>query len=377
MSESSSTDEERGREAELHLQRVIDTASDAYVAVDNEGAVTEWNRAAAATFGWSRAEALGRRLQDLIVPPEMAQAHGTGFARYQDTGVPSIIGRAVEVPARHRSGETFPVEITVWEVDEDDGSRGFHAFLRDVTARRAADDKLRRTNEDLQAFAAMAAHDLRSPLAVISMYAELMNDELEEGTLDAESTADRLRRIRRAADRGVALIEDLLAYASIGRASLDIGPVDLTMLAQAVAAEHQASAARRVHVKVEMLPEVEGSLPLLRQLISNLVGNAIKYAPDDREVQIRIDTVAGRSPDWVTFRITDNGEPIAADDRERLFGMFERGAHREVPGTGLGLAICQRVAAAHGGRVTVDPDYADGNRFCIELAAGASPLSPG
>ena len=131
-------------------------------------------------------------------------------------------------------------------------------------------DKLRQTNEDLQAFAAMAAHDLRSPLAVISMYAELVTEELEDGALDAVAAAERLHRIRRAADRGVALVEDLLAYASIGSESLDIGSVDLTMLAQSVAAEHQASADRRVHVRVETLPEVEGSLPLLHQLLSNL-----------------------------------------------------------------------------------------------------------
>ncbi len=262
--------------------------------------------------------------------------------------------------------------------DGEERGREAELHLRRVidTAAEAAEvQALRQTIEDLQAFAAMAAHDLRSPLAVISMHAELMTDDLEDGTLDATAAADRLRRIRRAADRGVALIEDLLAYASIGSASLDIGAVDLTMLAQAVAAEHQAAAPRPVYVRVDVLPEVEGSLPLLRQLISNLVDNAVKYAPDDRDVEIRIDTVAGRQPATVTIRIADNGQPIATADRERVFGMFERGAHREVPGSGVGLAICQRVAEAHGGRVTLDPDYAHGNRFCIELATGVVPTA--
>ena len=222
---AASTDENEHGSAALHLQRVLDTAGDAYVGVDTDGRVVEWNLAAASLFGWDRDEAVGRMLQDLIIPAEM--------------------------------------------------------------------DKLRQTNEDLQAFAAMAAHDLRSPLAVISMYAELVTEELEDGSFDPATAGERLHRIRRAADRGVALVEDLLAYASIGSESLDIGSVDLTMLAQAVAAEHQASAGRRVHVKVEMLPEVEGSLPLLRQLLSNLIGNAVKYTPADRDVQIRVDTVAG------------------------------------------------------------------------------------
>lgn len=353
--------------AERHLRRVIDTAGDAYVAVDNDSVVTDWNATATTVFGWTRDEAIGRHLVDLIVPPELADAHKTGFDRYQATGEAAILGRVIEVPARRQDGSIFPVEITVWEVTEE-GARGFHAFIRDISERKAAEDRLRRTNEDLQAFAAMAAHDLRSPLAVISMYAELVSEELDEGTIEPAAAVDRLQRIRRAADRGVALIEDLLAYASIGSDSLEIGPVDLTLLTQAVAAELQAAADRDVQVRVDALPEVEGSLPLLRQLVSNLVANAVKYAPADRQVRIDVDAVPGRSVDWVTVRVTDNGDPIPEADRDRLFGMFQRGSHSDVPGSGVGLAICQRVAEAHGGRVWIDADYRDGNRFCIELA---------
>lgn len=362
--------DERSTAAERHLRRVIDTAGDAYVAVDTDSVVTDWNATASAIFGWDRDEAVGRHLVDLIIPPELADAHKTGFDRYRTTGEPSILGRVVEVPARRRDGTVFPVEITVWEVaDHADGGRGFHAFIRDVSARKESEDRLRRTNEDLQAFAAMAAHDLRSPLAVISMYAELVSEELEGGSLDPAMAGEQLHRIRRAADRGVALIEDLLAYASIGQESLEIGPVDLSLLTRAVATELQAAAERDVAVTVHGLPEVEGSLPLLRQLVSNLLTNAVKYSPANRPVRITVDATGGRSADWVTVRVTDNGEPIAPDDRERLFGMFQRGVHTDVPGSGVGLAICQRVAEAHGGRVFLDPDYAEGNRFCIELAA--------
>jgi PAS domain S-box-containing protein len=357
--------------AQRHLRRVIDTAGDAYVAVDNDSVVTDWNATATALFGWTRDEALGRHLVDLIIPPELADAHTTSFDRYRSTGVASILGRVVEVSARRRDGSVFPVEITVWEVTEDD-DRGFHAFVRDISERKEAEGRLRRSNEDLQAFAAMAAHDLRSPLAVISMYADLVSEELEAGDLDPALAAEQLHRIRRAADRGVALIEDLLAYASIGQESLEIGAVDLTLLVSAVGAEHQAAAGREVLVEVHELPEVEGSLPLLRQLVSNLLGNAVKYTPADRTVRIVVDSVPGRTDDRVTVRMTDNGDPIPAADRERLFGMFQRGRHSEVPGSGVGLAICQRVAEAHGGRIYLDPDHVEGNRFCVELAASRS-----
>ena len=244
-------------------------------------------------FGWDRDEAVGRMLQDLIIPPEMAHAHTD---RVRPLPGRPASPRSSAGSSRCRPG-TVPVRRSLSRSPSGRSPTTGHAASTRSSATspsaRPRTTKLRQTNEDLQAFAAMAAHDLRSPLAVISMYAELVIEELEDGSFDPATAGERLHRIRRAADRGVALVEDLLAYASIGSESLDIGSVDLTMLAQAVAAEHQASADRRVHVKVEMLPEVEGSLPLLRQLLSNLIGNAVKYTPADREVQIRVDTVAG------------------------------------------------------------------------------------
>ena len=92
--------DERSDAAERHLRRVIDTAGDAYVAVDNDSVVTDWNATATAIFGWSPDEAIGRHLVDLIIPPELADAHKNGFDRYQATGEPSILGKVVEVPAR-------------------------------------------------------------------------------------------------------------------------------------------------------------------------------------------------------------------------------------------------------------------------------------
>jgi len=251
---------------------------------------------------------------------------------------------------------------------------GARPMTTDDAVHERADDALRRTNEDLRAFAAMAAHDLRAPLAVVSMYAELMLEELESGDFNPDEAAERIRRIHRAADRGVNLIEDLLAYTSLGQGAVDIELVDLNVLAQRTAGEHELNSERVVYVQVGDLPEVEGSTPLLRQLLGNLVGNAVKYGPADREVHVTVDSAPASSADRVVIRVTDNGDPIPPEDREHVFAMFARGANRgAVPGSGVGLAICLRVAEAHGGSITLDPDYDEGNRFLVELPVRQSP----
>jgi PAS domain S-box-containing protein len=360
------------RSAERRLRQVLDTAGDAYVAIDDQGTVTEWNRAATTLFGWTRDEALGATLTHLIIPTDLVPQHIAGLERYLLTGEPHILGSPVEVPARRRDGQTFPVEITVWELI-DEGRRAFHAFLRDVSDRVRAAEELRQSNEDLQAFAAMAAHDLRSPLAMAGAYATLLSDQLAAGTFDPGQAPGLLQRIRTATDRGLALVEQLLRYSAIGQSSLQVETIDLAELVASVVEDQAAGTDRAAAFEVDDLPEVSGSRPLLRQLLGNLIGNALKYVPQDRDVHVRIDALV-EDPDWVSIRVSDNGDPIDAADAERLFGIFERGHDHRIAGSGVGLAICQRVAEAHGGHIGIDPGYDQGNRFCVVLPS--QPTTP-
>jgi PAS domain S-box-containing protein len=346
-------------------RRILATAADAYIAMDTSGRVTDWNEAAAATFGWSREEVLGERLEDLIIPPSHAAAHRAGLARYLASGEASILGRQLELEARNRSGTLIPVELTVW-ADQVDSVRGFHAFVRDITTRKRAEQNLRQLNADLTEFAAIAAHDLRSPLTTIQMQVDLVLTELEEGWGLAEAR-DWIGRIGRTADRGVALIDDLLAYVSLGRDTLPPGPVVLDVLAREVVDAQLGSSGRPATCRVEPLPVVAGNEALLRQLVANLVGNAIKYVPADRTPDVVVDAVDAADGRCV-LRVSDNGDGFDAGERERVFEMFQRGrGSAEVPGTGIGLAICRRVAERQGGRIWIDPAVEHGSRLCVEL----------
>lgn len=347
-------------------RRILATATDAYIAIDTSGRVTDWNEAAAATFGWSRDEALGAYLHDLIIPSGHAAAHRAGIARYLRSGEASVLGQKLELEALNRSGTLFPVELTVW-ADHDDTVDGFHAFVRDITTRKRAEQDLRELNADLAEFAAIAAHDLRSPLSTIQMQVDLLLTRLEEGW-DLDEVHTWLQRIGRTADRGAALIDEVLTYVSLGRETPAPGPVALDTVAREVVDAQLSAAGRPATCSLGPLPVVAGDEALLRQLLANLVGNAIKYVPADRTPEVTLDVGEGVADGRCVLRVTDNGDGFDPDERERVFEMFQRGRRgADVPGTGIGLAICRRVAERQDGRIWIDPAPGRGSRLCVEL----------
>ncbi|MCZ4260566.1 PAS domain S-box protein [Limimaricola sp. G21655-S1] len=120
-----------------HLESLFDRALDAVVGMDDQGRITAWNGAAEAIFGWRRAEALGRLMGDVIVPPQHRDAHAKGLARYNRTGVGPVLETKVRITALHRSGREFPVELSIFPMQADDGTHCFYAFIRSLAAEEA------------------------------------------------------------------------------------------------------------------------------------------------------------------------------------------------------------------------------------------------
>ena len=159
--------EEAVRASEEQQRRIIDTASSAYVAIDGEGCVTDWNERATETFGWSRDEAMGMQLSELIIPEEQRAAHEAGLRRFSATGTGPLIGRRVEVTALDRAGRHFPVELTIWPVRVR-GSQHYSALIHDITERRRLEDELRH-----QAF-----HDSLTGLANRALFTDRLDHAL-------------------------------------------------------------------------------------------------------------------------------------------------------------------------------------------------------
>jgi PAS domain S-box-containing protein len=131
---------------EIHLRGLLGSAPDSVLGMSAEGLVTDWNPGAERILGWTRAEALGRRLSELIIPPKYREAHEQGMRRYLQTGQGRVLNRIIEIEALHKDGHLFPVELSIWPISDDRG-QGFGAFIRDVSERQRAQESLKASEE--------------------------------------------------------------------------------------------------------------------------------------------------------------------------------------------------------------------------------------
>jgi len=336
--------------------------------MDATGRVTDWNLAATNIFGWSRDSAVGELLERLIIPPEEVQRHRDGLAHYRETGAGPILGQVVELPALHQDGHRLVVDLTVWSVDATQ-SQDVHAFVRDITDRKLAEEELGQANADLSAFAALVAHDLRTPLTAINGFAEMMVTASTTGGNDP-LLPELAQRIQASSERASALIDDILAFATVGRATRENLPTDLNPLVRLAWDEQMSINGRPATIDVQELPTVNGDAPLLGQLFANLLGNALKYVPADRVAHVVVDATSDPAGSDPVIRVTDNGKAIKVEDRDRVFSMFQRGheTHNEA-GSGVGLAICRRVVERHHGRIWIETAPGGGTRFCVRLGS--------
>ncbi|MEO9322919.1 PAS domain-containing sensor histidine kinase [Nocardioides sp. C4-1] len=343
---------------------LLDHVPDAYVSVDASGRVVTWNDRAVAVFGWSLDEVRARGLADLLLSSRRAALHRRQVDDFRTTGMSGILGRHRAVPMSTRDGRLLRVDCVVWPAVDAGGRTTLHCLMDDVTARFDEVAAMRRAADDVGAFSAAMAHDLRAPLAVVKGYVELLREHLDGGPADLLAG-----HIDVAADRGVALIDDILRYLGIGRVLAVREPVDLDALVGRVVGEQVQSAGRPVTIDVHRLPVVRGDERLLGQLFGNLLGNAVKHVPDDRDVMIVVDAVLDPAWETVTVRVHDNGDPIPEADRRRIFAMFQRGAATTATGSGVGLAVSHRIAELHDGRIDVETPDDGGNRFCVRLGS--------
>ncbi|SDY80440.1 His Kinase A (phospho-acceptor) domain-containing protein [Micromonospora pattaloongensis] len=242
------------------------------------------------------------------------------------------------------------------------------ALRADIERRQETEQQLRQRDAELRGFIAMATHDLRGPLASATAHTELLTDQVG-AALDDDGRED-LRRIKRNLGRMRELIEDLLIYATADVAPLRRAEVDLTALAREVVQDRiGGTVLPAAHVRIGRLPTVVGDPGLLRQLLDNLVGNAIKYSPDGHVPYIEI--AARRELDGgYRIEIADRGIGIPEAERSSVFDAFHRAPgseHRS--GTGLGLAICRRVVTRHGGAIGVTANDGGGTRIWFTLPA--------
>ena len=328
------------------MSAVIESMTDGLTLVDGSGKVLMRNTAGASiahaksgsdtrVSQYVMTDTSGRELSHDELPQIRI------FASEEDVITQDVVLRFVDrSPSRTLS-------ISVRKLPGSDGGAPDRAVLvyHDVTADRAQ-------RSALESFAGVVAHDLLGPLSVIDGWAEMLTVELElSEQLSREEAAPKLARIRAAASNMQQLIEDLLASSTSRSQELHATRVDLDSLARTVATERgEMTTGVPPRIEVDPLPAVHADEAMVRQLLNNLIGNAIKYVRpgDSPEIAVR----ARRMGDRVEVTVADHGIGIPAEERDDVFEAFHR-AHGDdrYDGHGIGLAVCKDIVERHGGRI--------------------------
>jgi len=357
-------------ESSRRHHQIIETALDAFVEMDSDGLITNWNARAEITFGRSRSDAIGQSFSKIIIPHQYCDAHTQGLRRFLATGEGPVLNQRIEITALHRDGSVFPIELAISPILW--GKRRFYAaFVRDVTERKRAEqelarraEELARSNADLEQFAYVASHDLQEPLRMVASYTQLLGRRYQ-GKLDADAD-EFIAFAVDGATRMQQLIQDLLSFSRVTTKGKELQLTDSRAACdQAIANLRAAMSESGTVVTTGSLPTVRADATQLTQLFQNLIGNAIKYRNECKpEVQVAATPVEDR---WV-FSVQDNGIGIEPQYFERIFQMFQRlHTRKQYTGTGVGLAICRKIVERHGGRIWVESQPGKGSAFLFTI----------
>lgn len=361
--------------ARARFEAAVQSSLDAVLVVDTDGRILEFNGAAETVFGYSRAEALGAEMADLIVPEHLRAAHRDGMARYLATNEQKVIGAGrVRLEGLRKSGDVFPVELSI-SLSEAGGRRVFVSFLRDITheieaeeAMRAARDKAQENEKAKSDLLTVMSHEMRTPLNGILGSLSLIQ---REGL-----SARQLRHLDSIAVSGELLlshVNDVLDLSSLDAESsphkeevFDLfGTIHSLMDSLTANARAQGNQLKTCFLS-DFSDPVRGQRTALQQCLVNLVGNAIKFT---RDGAVQIEVEQGQA-DLVEIRVSDTGVGISEENLDRIFDEFvmvDTDFNRKNAGTGLGLAITKRLIERMGGTLEVDSILGEGSLFILSL----------
>jgi two-component system sensor kinase FixL len=343
------------RRAEERFHALLEAAPDAMVIVDQAGKITLVNAQTEKLFGYSRAELLGQHIE-LLVPENLRTghiAHRTNFAREPRT---RPMGESLELTARRKDGTQFSVEISLSPI-RTEGGLLVASSIRDVTVRKRM--------ERLSTFGQLVGsigHELRNPLGVIESSLFILKTRLG----DDERTNKHIRRIGEQLQIANEIVSKLLEM--IRDRPLVRSDVTLTeVLATATASIDWPPEVRLVQNGLDLLPAIPGDAGQLRQVLLNLIQNAVQAVAPKGEVKIA-GTIRGSD---VELSVEDTGPGVQASVRNRI---FEPLVTTKAQGIGLGLALVKRIVERHGGSIAYEPAATGGARFVIRLPRGAAPV---
>lgn len=364
-----------------YVYRMIEEVQDyAIIMLDKNGTILNWNRGAERIKGYSADEIIGQNFRKFYLPED------------NERQLPArLITEAMEKDrALHegwrvrKNGSIFWGVVVITAIHDNSGEIiGFTKVTRDLTDKKAAEDKIRNysaelefKNRELEEFAYIASHDLQEPLRKIQTFAALIKANPEK----LEKNQAYNEKILSAAERMSGLVQEVLRYAKMAYGA-ETATVDLNIELQHAIEDYEVLIKEKnARLHIDFLPLVKGYEVQLRQLFSNLIGNALKFAPTDRRPELQISCAPAPHTDilkmpalranlhYHKFEFKDNGIGFSEEFCGKIFKMFQR-IDTAKEGYGIGLALCQKIVNNHHGYIKAESEIGHGTKITLYLPA--------
>lgn len=365
--------------ANARLKSTFDVSLDAIVVANADGIILEFNKAAETVFGFTASEAVGQEMSQMIMPEHLRAAHIAGMERINKTNEARLVGKGrIEITALRKSGEEFPVEISIGMALDHRGTI-FISHLRDITERVAAEQDLKAARDDALAaekaksnFLAVMSHEMRTPLNGIFGTLELLGN-----FKITKKQRNYLAIAKRSGDTLLNHVNDVLDISRIDAEKMELveDRFDLAQFFADVITTNEATAdAQRNTLKLHM-----GNMPIdtvlmderrMRQITYNLISNALKFT-NNGTVTLSANTFADPSGQrTLVFSVVDTGVGIHETEQPHVFERFytqERSYDRFASGAGLGLAICKQLIEMMGGTISLKSNVGKGSSFTVSV----------
>jgi PAS domain S-box-containing protein len=366
--------EQKLMESEKLLRVFIDNAPRAIVVMNNEHRILQWNRKAELIFGYTHAEAIHKKVYDLIIPEKLVDTHKKDFQHFMNTGKGRFMEKSTEMPAKHKLGHEFIIDITTVPFQEHN-EWFFISYIADITDIKKIEERLLRKEYELaqskiidekkNEFLSIASHELKTPLTIVKAYTQLALDAANKAS--EPTISGYLSKVDGQAYKLQLLIQQLLDISKMQRGTMEYTykNVELKSFLEDTVSSMERILPNKINTFIKANAIVKIDELRIEQVLSNLLNNASKYSP--QTVPIDISTAIIKNQ--IAVAVTDYGMGITEENLDKIFDRFYRvdSGYFQTSGLGMGLFIAQSIMKGHKGDIWAHSEVGKGSTFYFSL----------